>query len=167
MNENEKKYNSIKMLYLAFGKETTQQRIMLYVEFLKDYTSSQVEHAVSVAINNENFLPTVAKLRQMLSPDEDERDLAVEISGEIINQIRKCGYYREEEARRVLSDVAWVAVERFGGWKELCMSDNLNMLRAQLRDCCKSAMTTSLRNKTNENNKKISMNKTLKKLTYS
>ena len=79
------------------------------------------------------FPPTIADLREIATtissgeiPDWGEG------WEKVLNAIRYYGYYRETEALETMDELTKTCVKRLG-WRNLCMSENNNMDRANFR----------------------------------
>lgn len=113
------------------GKE--DDIITLWDVMLSDLPLITAQNAIQYHMSRSVYPPTVA----------DIRDAAVKVSAprsmdwseaweKIITAIRNYGFYREKEAMESLPEDVVVMVRRFT-WRELCMNENIDTLRAQFR----------------------------------
>jgi len=140
-----------KDLAAYFGKTLNNIQEDCYKDFFDKFDEQQWANILKACIGRCKFFPTIAELNEMFHPKEDEKDLANEMAGTIFECAPKFGMYNAYEAAQFLGPEAWRAVELFGGWQELCMSDSDQRatLRAQLRDICKSVLSIKKRNPVN------------------
>lgn len=106
---------------------------VLWENALSDITYDVAEKALLKVLSTSKFFPTIAEIREAAAQITQPRQMdAIEAWGLIVDAIRKYGFYREKEAMESLpEDVAQMA-KRFT-WRELCLSENPDTLRAQFR----------------------------------
>lgn len=106
---------------------------ILWEKALSDISYDIAEKALIKVLSTSKFFPTVADIRDATAQITQPRTLdAMEAWGLIGEAIRKFGFYRQKEAMESLpSDVADM-VKRFT-WRELCLSESPDTLRAQFR----------------------------------
>jgi len=146
-------FEAIRKLALAKDQAITEERIDIYVETLAQFELPKVMAALKKLYYEHPRFPDISDIMKIINPPISEQDKAMEMAGEILDAIRSFGSYQVKEAREALGPVVWLAIERFGGWSTLTSLTNNEMgsARAQLRECCKSAMATSTRNPDDEN----------------
>lgn len=117
---------------------TMQERDMkptaiLWEKSLSDIPYEIAEKAILKVLSTSRFFPTIAEIREASVQITQPRTLdAIEAWGLIVQAIRKYGLYRQGEALGSLPpDVAEMA-RRFT-WRELCLNENPDTLRAQFR----------------------------------
>src|SRR5690625_1254124 len=113
------------------GKE--QDTVMLWESMLDDMDYDTGRAAVKAHIARSPFPPTIADIRDsaVMLANRDSMD-AIEAWGEVVKAIRKYGFYNQAEAMESLPQEVREMVERFT-WRELCLSENIDTLRAQFR----------------------------------
>lgn len=106
---------------------------ILWEKALADIPYDVAEKAVIKVLSTSKFFPTIAEIREAMAQITQPRTLdAMEAWGLINEAIRKFGYYRQKEAMEFLPDEVREMVKRFT-WRELCLSENIETLRAQFR----------------------------------
>ena len=128
----------------AEGKE--EDTVMLWETMLSDLSFEVGQAAVKVHMSRSVYPPTIADIREAAALVRSPKRLeAIESWGMVVDAIRKFGYYREAEAMATLPTDVVNMVKRFT-WRELCLSENVDTLRAQWR----MAWENHLKNKQNE-----------------
>ena len=113
------------------GKENAV--VELWETMLSDIPFAVGLAAVKIHMSRSVFPPTVADIRNAAAQLTQPRIMdAIEAWDLIVEAIRKYGYYREEEALASLPDDVAEMARRFK-WRELCLSENVDTLRAQFR----------------------------------
>ncbi len=131
---------------LAKGVNATPERIELNARMLLDrYSEKEIAIALGRLFWKTSFFPDASLIAKEL--EANERDSAVEMAGAICDAISSFGEQQAPEARRHLGEVAWHAVERFGGWSSLSAVKNseLPTVRAQLRELCQVTVKATSR----------------------
>jgi len=106
---------------------------VLWEKALSDIPYNVAEKAVIKVLSTSKFFPTVADVREAATQLTQPRTLdAIEAWGLVVDAIRKYGYYRQKEAMVSLPDDVGAMVKRFT-WRELCLNENPDTLRAQFR----------------------------------
>jgi hypothetical protein len=153
-----------KVRYLSayYDKVLSVEKAQIYYEFLERFSEQEINTLVKLCIAKFKYFPMISELRDEISvlrngKPLDERDVAYDMAGAIIEAISRFGYTGEAEAYRHLGAEAQYAIERFGGWRELCQTqvDNLSIVRAQLRDICKATISTKAM--ANDNVRRLTM----------
>lgn len=86
-------------------------------------------------------LPTPAQIIDEAMPKVQAIDEANNIAGLIVKAIRDHGYSNERLARAAVGELAWMVVDRHGGWNLICTGDHdIGQLRAQMRDSAKAVL---------------------------
>lgn len=126
-----------KAMKTYFPKENllpTKEAMELWFDALKDIPYQSAAAFLQKWIRTEKFSPTIAEIRKGCSeivmdqiPDWGEAWCEVQ------NTIRKYGYMRSDIAKKVLSPIAWKAVNAIGGWQHLCESEDGMSDRANFR----------------------------------
>lgn len=126
----------VKALKCAFPENNflaDDYSVKLWYTMLKDIPYRVVNIAVNKYIQTEHFPPKVADIRkivtEMLQPEIADWSKGWE---EVLNAIRFYGFYRHDEALASMSEVTRECVKRLG-WKEICLSENINQDRANFR----------------------------------
>lgn len=106
---------------------------ILWEKSLSDVDYPTAEAAVIKVLSTSKFFPTLAEIREAVAQITQPRQLdAMEAWGMITDSIRKYGFYRQKEAMESLPGEVVEMVKRFT-WRELCLSENVDTLRAQFR----------------------------------
>ena len=106
---------------------------ILWEKALADIPYEVAEKAVIKVLSTSKFFPTIAEIRDATAQITQPRTLdAIEAWGMIVQAIRKYGYYNQGAALQSLPEDVAEMVKRFT-WRELCLSENVETLRAQFR----------------------------------
>lgn len=106
---------------------------ILWEKSLSDIDYQTAEKALLKVLSTSKFFPTIAEFREAIADITQPRPLdAMEAWGLIGEAIRKYGFYRQSEAMQSLPEDVRSMVKRFT-WRELCLSENVETLRAQFR----------------------------------
>jgi hypothetical protein len=106
---------------------------ILWEKALADLSYEVAEQSLIKVLSTSKFFPTVADIREAAAQITEPRTIdAMEAWGLIGEAIRKFGYYRQKEAMEFLPDDVREMVKRFT-WRDLCLSENPETLRAQFR----------------------------------
>lgn len=146
--KNKKIYDALAKLSVLFDNPPSQTRLKAYVEVLNDYNEADITFGIKSAQIECDRFPSLAWLIKKMQGVGTEMDAALQMSGEIIESISRFGRMRGDEAKEYLGEVAWLAVERSGGWNNLCQITNNQVptTKAQLRDICASQLRTLKKN---------------------
>lgn len=110
-------------------RENKREHIALWHRLFRNVPYRALERAVILCLAHSKFEPTVADVREMLVEMQGRRIEPVQAFGLLRRAVQRFGYYQEERAMKALpSNVAQAA--RSMGWKEICMSENPEALRA-------------------------------------
>lgn len=130
-------YQELITLSTALGSAPDVHRLKIYVNELSEYDFLSVHATLKKMRTTVKFFPQLCEIIDIMKTGGvSSQDLGVLIASEIVESARRFGYYRMGDAKKFLGE-KWVVVERFGGWRELCFTDQSHQqsLRAQLRDC--------------------------------
>lgn len=121
----------------AYPKFPSINRTMLktWYEMFKDVDYKVAQVAIKKIILENTFPPSIAELRQAIvdiTTPVNEKLNAGEAWGEVTKALRNFGYARENEALSSMSPKTRKVAE-FIGWQNICMSENLDVLRGQFR----------------------------------
>lgn len=113
------------------GKE--EDIITLWEMMLGDMDVETAKKAVQVHLSRSVYPPTIADIRDAAAKATNPRTLdAIEAWDLISRAIRKFGVYRPDEGLASLPDDVAEMARRFS-WRELCLNENVDTLRAQFR----------------------------------
>lgn len=109
------------------------EAVELWYRELKDLPYNVAVSALRKWVNQEKWPPSIAELRACAGelingPAPDWGDGWLEVK----RAISRFGIHREREALESLSPGARAAAQRIG-WEDICMSENVEALRAQFR----------------------------------
>jgi len=141
LSKNELQFETLRKFAMLKGYEVTTERIEGYVEYLKEYNHDEVMAAFKNLFESSHRFPDLSDIIKIIKPPLTETDKANEVMGAIMEALQSFGPMQPKEARAKLGPIAWFVVERVGGWNSLCMAtyDQLNSMRAQVRDMAKAA----------------------------
>lgn len=106
---------------------------ILWEKSLSDIPYDIAEKALIKVLATSKFFPTIAEIREAAADITQPRTMdAIEAWGLVIKAIRRYGSHRESEAIASLPEDVAQMVKRFG-WRELCLNENPDTLRAQFR----------------------------------
>lgn len=110
-----------------------QPTAVLWEKSLADIPYGIAEKALIKVLSTSKFFPTIAEIREAATQLTQPRTMdAIEAWGLIVQAIRKYGFYNEGDAMRSLpEDVA--AMAKHFTWRELCLNEKPDTLRAQFR----------------------------------
>lgn len=144
---------SISNTYRMYGQSPDRDLVRMLVDDLCDLSAVAVLNAlIDYRRNPKNkFAPRTADIRSAITgpPVDDEAEAQVAV-GLIFEAIRIHGWNQGSRAREYMGELAWAAVEAFGGWFHLC-ADNLgseSTVRAQLRDYLEAAQLRARQGRT-------------------
>lgn len=124
-------------LGLYYDKKLSPEQIEMYTDDLMVLTPAELIHAIRVYRTDpaNSWFPLPGKLIGIIRPPVSNTDEANEVAGLIITAISKAGHNNIEKAKQIMGALGWEVVQRFGGWKSICETenDNIGTLRAQLR----------------------------------
>ena len=108
-------------------------KVQLWHSLLKDLSYEVCNIAVQKHILESPFVPAISDIRKaavsIMTPEEEKMDAGA-AWGEIMKAIKTYGIYRPEEAFQNLSPRT-AKVAQYMGWQEICMSENMGVLRGQ------------------------------------
>lgn len=124
---------ALKTLYPNENFLADEYAIKLWYKMLGDLPYEILNLAIQKYAFNNHFPPTVSDLRGIAVElvDKERMDWS-EAWGEVVNAMREYGSYRGSEALASMNPQTAQAVKRMG-WKEICMSENLAVERANFR----------------------------------
>lgn len=103
----------------------------LWHRMLGDLPYEVAESALLKVLATAKYFPTVAEIREAVATIALPGLLSPAEAWAMVGQaIRKYGYYRQEEGLASLPPQVRAAAECIG-WRELCLTDNLDVIRAQ------------------------------------
>jgi hypothetical protein len=107
--------------------------IELWTEMLADIPYPVAEVAAKKLILESPYPPTISDMRKQIvdiTMDPADRIDGATAWGEVVQAIRKYGYYRPEEALSSMSPRA-AKVVRMIGWREICACEEPGVIRGQ------------------------------------
>jgi len=107
---------SISVLESAFDKKISKSAINIYWSRMKDYTDNEFKKAVVRCVDELNYFPKIAELKNILEgTSEDEAELAWIY---LLNKIEYQGHYQSVSFPDY--PAVGAVVEGLGGWLEIC-----------------------------------------------
>lgn len=125
----------ITFLTIAYNKEFTEEQVSVWYEFFRNDDYEVFRNAVKRIIPKNQFMPSIAELKQEIA-NISNPILQLDIDEEwnnVIQAIRKYGYYRVEEALNSLNEYTRQIVRTIG-WYRLCMSENIEWERKTFKE---------------------------------
>ena len=123
----------LKQLFDAYPNNNANEgTVAMYHRLLSDIPAPELQTVVDQAIAECKFLPTIAELRErhrtLTAPQFAPWEEAWEYTQRMI---RECGASNKPN---ITSNPALRRTVDIIGWRDLCMSDNMAVIRAQFRD---------------------------------
>lgn len=120
--------------YRKWPEEGKEDDVISLWEFmLSDLPVEVAKSAIQYHMSKSVYPPTVADIRSAAARVSEVRTMDwYEAWSKIGTAIRQFGSYREREALESLPDDVAKMVKHFT-WRELCMNENIDTLRAQFR----------------------------------
>lgn len=116
-------------------EETTQAQVTLWAIMLKEYDSKTVFYAFQKHIAGEEgkYKPTIHHfLKNINMLQNGQIKTAGEAWEEVIKNIRSFGIYNQLDGLNALTEFTRKVVNQIG-YSEICMSENIEITRAQFR----------------------------------
>ena len=125
--------SALQTYYPRFNLLPNAEAIELWYRELGEMPFDLLSAALRKWVNTERFPPSIAEMREICAeivqgkpPDWGDA------WKEVTKAIARHGMYQEEEALNSMSPLARQAASRIG-WRDICMSENPEALRAQFR----------------------------------
>ena len=107
--------------------------IELWWTELGDFSYGLLSAALRKWVNTERYPPSIAELREICSEIVHGKPMDWgEAWASVVSAIGRYGMYQEEKAISSLQPIVQQVVSRIG-WRDICMSENPDTLRAQFR----------------------------------
>lgn len=120
------------MTYMGvlYGKKFNNEELSAWYSFFYDNNVEVFKVAIKNLVEKNKYLPSVSEVKQeMLKIENPSLKLNAEDEWlNVLNAIRKYGYYQTEKALESLKPYTKEIVERIG-FQNLCMSENINWER--------------------------------------
>ncbi len=138
----------LKQLFSAYpNSEVSPATVAVYMRLLRDIPAAQLQTVVDQAIATCKFLPTVAELRDMYAAlGNGDRLTWADAWQLVVKEIRRIGSYGVPHFDDDMTQRTVAAM----GWRELCLSENQAVDRAQFRD-----MYNAMQQRTDNNTKML------------
>jgi len=105
----------------------------LWQKMLSDIPYELAEKAILKVITTAKYFPTIAEIREAaVTLSSPNIPCAIEAWGEVMNALRRYGYYRTQEALDSLSPLTRQVVKMIG-WTHIAMSEEIGVLHGQFR----------------------------------
>lgn len=113
----------------------TKQQLEAWYRMLADIPYEICNQALMQWVSTERWSPTVADLRERATTIAygEVKDWATAWQ-EIQDSIREYGYYRAKEGMDCLDDTTKQVIRQLGGYQHICISEKVDVLRANFRD---------------------------------
>lgn len=137
---------ALMVMATIYEKALTEEAADMLVNDLAEYEPARILRALKICRIELNRFPTLAEIVKRTSTQSDSGQ-AHDIVGNIFKAISWHGYNNPQAARSMIGEVGWKAVQFMGGWQYLCdtPSDDLHILRAQLKKSVESALEEKAR----------------------
>lgn len=118
---------------VIFDKRMTAEAVDLMLVDLSAYSAEEILSALALCRKEIGRFPTTADILKRIPSNTKNPS---EVVGKILLAVELYGYPSPEKARQFMGEIAWRAVNYFGGWKSVCdyPGDSAMALRAQLRN---------------------------------
>lgn len=129
---------------LRFNQQPSPEKINAYAQDLMDFTPEQIRFAFREVINSGSaFFPSLAEILMRLKPkQESKEDIAPRIVEEMLKAIRDFSQYDEERMLASVSEEARMAFKMLGSTHDLRLSEEIEIVKAQLRGLVKSVISS-------------------------
>lgn len=128
-----------------FNKSPEPNALELYAETLaSSYEVDQVTWALTQIIKTGNtFYPSCGEIFKVLTPrTESKEDVAPRIVEEMLGAIRDFSQYDEEKMIASVSEEARLAFQMLGSTYDIRISEEIEIVKAQLRGLVKSVISS-------------------------
>jgi macrodomain Ter protein organizer (MatP/YcbG family) len=137
----------LKAAFPTFLKENDKAMLNMTVQtwhkYTKDLNFDLVQMAIDkyIATSNKPFAPSISEIRTIVNELENgQHKTDAEAWDVVMTQIRRCGIYEEKSALESLDEVTRKAVRAIG-YREMCLSENKEIIRAQFNKYYNSLST--------------------------
>lgn len=120
---------ALKTYYPKENLLPNQQAMELWYDMLKDLTAEQLTYSLKKWVALNKWAPSISDLRAGVLPEQADWS---EAWGKVLDAIRYHGITEEQEALEGLDDTTRMVVTRLG-FRNLCMSENISVDRANFR----------------------------------
>lgn len=129
-----------------YGRQLSETVLKMYAKDLADLDPGEVVAAYDLYRHNpaNRQFPLPAQIRELINPEEfiSAEAQAREIAARIIGTVKMFGWNNAVAAEKFIGPIGWQAIQRRGGWADLCqnLGENLSetTLQAQMRDLIES-----------------------------
>ena len=112
------------------NSQATDQTVGMYLRLLKDIPVAELQVVVDQAIAESEFLPTIARLREMHRKLDNVGRLTWADAWELVQkEVRRIGVYQAPK----FNDPITVRVVATIGWRNICASEQPDTVRAHFR----------------------------------
>lgn len=124
----------MKSVYTKDNFLPDEYSIKMWYKLLQDIPYDVLNVSIQRYMLTNKFPPTIADLRETAANIVQGETLDWGNGWEqVVNGIRKYGFYQESKALETMDEVTRQTVKRLG-WAQLCMSENIMTDRANFRD---------------------------------
>lgn len=118
-------------LGIAYNKEFTAEQVSVWYEFFKETNYDVFRQAIKRLIPKKQFIPSIAEINQEIALlNNPVLQLKADEEWEKVRTaIRKYGYYRGNEAMKILNPTTASTIRLLGGWERVCQSTDGDWLR--------------------------------------
>lgn len=122
----------LSQLFAAYpGSKATLETVAMYDRLLADIPADELQAVVDQAISTSEFLPTIARIRDIHYKLHNSTALGYAEAWENVQrEMRRIGSYGQP----VFPDDITARIVKTMGWRALCASENAATDRAQFRD---------------------------------
>ena len=120
------------------NSQATDQTVGMYLRLLKDIPVAELQTVVDQAIAESEFLPTIARLREMHRKLDNIARLTWADAWELVQkEVRRIGSYQAPK----FSDPITTRVVATIGWRNICASEQPDTVRAHFRQMYEALST--------------------------
>lgn len=114
--------------------------VKTWYALLQDIPYEELNVAVQSCAMTCKFPPTIADLRSAIVENRSTNSTWGDAWADVVKKIGHYGMYQELEALEHMDELTRKAVKSIG-WKQLCMSENADVVRGQFRNAYEQAKT--------------------------
>lgn len=123
MKQRETFLQTLCVLAQIHGFSLTEELICAYDHFLSDLGYDRVTQTLNAfilgAVSDGKF-PSAKRIRDVVEGVEDDDLTAEMVAAELQRAVSEFGYPHASAARKSVGELAWLVVERLGGWVNYC-----------------------------------------------
>ena len=115
--------NLIVALAKAFNEDLNLERLRIYCEMLKNLNEDKLKVVCKNIINTKTKFPMIAEIKEEYYKLENGNELASQEWSEVLDAVRKYGYYQQDKILGALKPLTREVVSRLG-LERLCLMES-------------------------------------------